>query len=616
MKFTYTEKDISYTKNDLEKIRLSPGMYIGPLDSDGIFNLLREVCDNALDEAKAGRNNLVHVSITDQPITVVDAGVGIPVKKHPQAKISTLTYILTVLQSSGKMKGNAYKHSIGRHGAGLKAVNALSSMLKVWTYRQDAGGWHVTEFKQGKQTIAVKKCTAPKLPGGKALKSGTMIQFQPDTSMFGKAKLVVKRVLEWAKISAYLNPNVTIKIDHAGKSQVFLSKNGPADYLENKLKQLELTAVGKPIIASTEAIDIAIAFTESQDCHMDWFTNTVRNADGGHHADSMVKALMASLKPYAGKSKFTVSDLKAGLVGLFNLRMDVPTFSGQTKDKLVDERAKQPCYDEVLSVLTAWWAKNKTQARTIIQRASEYNKAVVDFRQNAKAMRQLKVPKSQKVLLPGKLVQAYGVKPGDKELILVEGDSAAGTCKAARFPHQEVLSLRGKILNAARYSTAKVLESAEVIGILQAIGFNPALKEPTQHLRVGRITLLPDQDVDGRHICSLLLTLLWKYVPSLIKEGRVHTVAAKEFTVEYNGKQVFANSLEEIRKLCDGNLPKNISHIKGWGELEPEHLRVMAFDAKTRRLYRVLPPKDAKSAKEFDLVMAEDPTYRKKLLGV
>lgn len=609
----YTESSISYFENDLAKIRAKPGMYIGSTDAEGVSNLLRECIDNALDEAKAGRNNLVRVHVAKE-LTVIDNGVGIPVGKHPIAKISTLTHVLTSLQSSGKMAGEAYKNAIGTHGAGLKAVNALSANLRVWTYRKDSGGWYFTQFQKGKQKVAVKKCLAPKFEGV-ALKSGTMIQFVPDPEIFGNAIVAMKQLLEWAKISSYLNPGVLFSIKGATLAEkTFKSVNGAQDYLLYALKKLGLESEGKLVIITTPAVDIALAFTVGQDCHMDWFTNTVKNSDGGFHADSMLKALMESLKPF-GK-KFTLSDLRAGLVGLFNIRMNAPTFSSQTKDKLVDLRAKEPCYNECLALFNAWWLKNKAQARALAQRAAEYNKAVIDFRQNTKAMRKLHVSKRIKVLLPGKLTQAVGFKPQEKELYLVEGESAGGTAKIARMPNQEIFALRGKILNAARNTPAKVLASDEIIGILQAIGFDPSLKEPMCNLRVGRVILLPDSDIDGKHIAALLLTLLWKYIPHLIHNGMVYTVAAKEFTVMYKGKRLFADSLEGIQQQTGGILPKDVSHLKGWGEASAIALSEMAFNPTMRRLFRILPPKDRQSANTFDLIMNNDVSYRKKLLGV
>ena len=183
----YDESSISWFSSDLAKIRSRPSMYIGSTDADGVFNLVRECADNGLDEAKAGRNSYVGVAVDDDGvIRVWDKGVGIPVKMHPKAKVSTLTHILTSLQSSGKMRGDAYKNAIGTHGAGLKAVNALSEYLKVWTYRKDAGGWHYTEFARGKQKVAVKKSSGPQNYRMTPFTEGTFIEFKPDAEILRK----------------------------------------------------------------------------------------------------------------------------------------------------------------------------------------------------------------------------------------------------------------------------------------------------------------------------------------------------------------------------------------------------------------------------------------------
>ncbi len=425
---SYAEKHITAFKSDLAKIRARASMYIGPTDSDGVFNLVREVLDNGLDEAKAKRNSFVGVWVLEsgRRFVVVDYGVGIPVKIHPKAKISTLTHVLTSLQSSGKMTAEAYQNSVGVHGVGIKAVTALASKLTVWTFRKDAQGWHSTSFGSGKETAPVKKCAAPKLPDGTTPKNGTVFDFTVDPKIFASAKLDPVRLNKWAKISSFLNPNVAIKVTFEGKEPAtYISKNGLQDYVDFRVAKDKVQILGKPIILSHSMVDIGIAFTDGIDVGVDFFTNTVANPDGGFHADTLFKVLYDTLKPYAGKRKFTAMSVKAGIIGILNVRLNSPKFSSQTKEKLVDEAAKAPLYEILKSEFATVWTKNKTFARNVCKRAADYAQAHVDFRNNAKVMRALKVPKG-KALLPGKLMAAVHCKPEEREVFILEGESAGG----------------------------------------------------------------------------------------------------------------------------------------------------------------------------------------------
>lgn len=611
----YNEKHITAFSSDLEKIRARPSMYIGPVDNDGVFNLVRECADNGLDEAKSGRNSVVDIFVdkAGTSFTVTDEGVGIPVKIHPKAKISTLTHVLTSLQSSGKMTSDAYKNSVGVHGVGIKAVTALSSHLQVYTFRSDSGGWHYTAFEKGKQVAAVKKSVAPAIPTGKP-KKGTVVQFTVDPLIFHKSKISLARLETWAEISSFLNPNVRITLHVEGKPpKVFLSKNGVADYMAAKMRSAKTTA--KPIIISGPTVDAGIAFTEGLDFDVSFYTNTVHNVDGGFHATTLLKALHQSLKPYMGKNTFTAAALKSGMVGMFNIRLDSPKFASQTKEKLVDDRALAPLYETLLPLFTAEWKKNAAFAKTICRNAADLAKASLDFRKNAKALRALKTTKS-KTLLPGKLVSSGKCKPEERELFIVEGDSAGGLAKAARDQRfQEVLCLKGKIVNAQKEAVSKVLGNESVIDLMQAIGYNPTLENPVENLRVGRIIITSDADVDGRHIDALQLTLWNKFLPELFEQGRIFLVKSYEFVARINGKPIFADSLESMRDRNGGKLPKEVTQLKGLGEMSPEDLRTMAFDKSTRKLWRVT-PLVGKDKKLFQLIMGESPEYRKKMLGV
>lgn len=614
---SYSESDITGFTRDLEKIQAKPTLYIGPTDAAGLFTILREPCDNAVDEARAGRNKMINIAIAkDGACWIQDAGVGIPVKVHAKMKISTLTHVLTNLQSSGKMSGDAYKSAIGTHGVGIKATNALSKVLEVWTYRADAGGWHYTKFEKGIEKVKVKRSEPPKMPDSKGKpKLGTVIRFIPDEKFFGKAKLSIKQVADWCEMTSYMNAGLKIKLTAKGKTKEWLATDGIRTYLTKRLKDLKATPISKHFVFhNSETLEFAMHFADVEGSEMEFFTNTIRNVEQGVHADDMYKALVDALKPFKGKLDYTPTDLKEGLVGILNYKINAPQFDSQTKEKLVDGRVKGVCYTECLDVLTKFFTANKSLAKDLVSRASEIRKKTADFLKDKKLIKNVK---NARAGLSSKLADVNSKCPvSERELYLVEGDSAGGTAKLARHRgFQAVFSLKGKPLNVMETSKDKVNANKEIAGIFAGIGLNLSVKNPLDSLRFGRIIFLADPDVDGRHINTLLMTLFWKYLPDLFKEGRIFMLAAPEYMTTYKGKLHFAMSKELLYKKA-GTDKCDVRHIKGWGEVNAVDMQPMAFDIGTRRLFQLLPPRDKKGALRFSALMGKNSTYRQKLLGV
>jgi DNA gyrase subunit B len=611
-KLKYDESSVTYFHTDTAKIRAKPQMYIGPTDSAGLMTILRECLDNAVDEARAGRNDSIRVFQTKKSFVVVDSGIGIPVGIHKIAKKSTLTVVLTSLQSGGKMDGKAYTSSIGTHGVGLKATNALSKEFQVWTFRD--GKWHTTRFEKGKETLKVSVAKAPKLPDGTRPKKGTVIEFVPDETIFGKAKFNEKDLFNWAELTAYLNAKLPITYSRPdGKSKTWVSKNGIQDYLKKRVADLKCDILGKPIFVNLQNVELIIGFSDAEGCNVEFFTNTIRNIECGVHADAMFRALNESLKPYKGRSEFTPTDVKEGLLGLLNYKVDAPRFDSQTKEKLVDERVGKPCYETCLHEFQAFWKAHKSLAKQVCQRAAELRKKTDEFLKDKRLIKKIKAAKKT---LPAKLAMALKCPAENRELYLVEGDSAGGTAKQARFKDfQEVWPMKGKIVNAMRESKAKIVNSEEVAGILASVGLDMSTAHPMQKLRVGYVMYLADPDVDGFHINCLLLTLFWEYLPDLIKEGRVFVVSAPEYLARYKNRTYFGMTKEIIYKQT-GSDKVTVQHIKGWGEISSTDMREIAFSRENRRLWKVMPPIDKNGKKEFQLLMGADSGYRKKLLNV
>lgn len=615
---SYNESDISGFTRDLDKIRAKPTLYIGELDAAGINTILREPCDNGVDEARAGRNNLIHIIIDSKKgeYWVRDEGVGIPVGIHKIMKINTLTHVLTNLQSSGKISGDAYKSAIGTHGVGIKATNALSQEMEVWTYRKDDGGWHNTRFEFGVEKSKVKKSSAPKLPNKVTPKIGTVMRFVPDPKYFGKHKANVDQLRGWCEMTSYMNVGLKIILTVDGKSEEWLSKKGITEYLEKRLTKLKATPMSKKFVFhNSETLELAIHFADVEGSSMEFFTNTIRNVEEGFHADDMYKALVESLKPFKGKLLYTPTDLKEGLVGVLNYKINAPQFDSQTKEKLVDNRVKGACYTECLKVLSDFFKENKGLAKQIVERASELRKKTAEFLKDKKLIK--KVKGAQKGLA-AKLAGISNSKTpiAERELYLVEGDSAGGTAKVARHREfQATFALKGKPLNVMETTKDKVNANAEIAGIFAGIGLDLSKPNPVDHIQFGKIIFLADPDVDGCHINTLLMTLFWKYLPDLFKQGRIYMLEAPEYMGKLKDKIYFGPTVKSIYKKA-GTEKIDVRHIKGWGELNAEDMQPIAFDVKERRMFRILPPRNKDGMVQFQALMGKKATYRQQLLGV
>jgi DNA gyrase subunit B len=629
IRLTQSEKDVSYFKDDLHKIRAKPQMYAGATDVTGVFTLLREILDNAVDEARAGRNNQIDIWLTEKAFWVRDLGTGIPVKKHPEAKISTLTHILTSLQSSAKMtSGKAYKTAIGTHGAGLKVTNALSKLYRVWTYRPDADGWHHTEFQSGVEKVKVQKSNAPKLPDGTKPKSGTVMMFIPDEVIFGKftkawlgsdtqkIKTHCKIIEQWSEMAAYMNAGLQVTFTFRDqKPKVWKFKDGIYAYTTKRLSDLNAEPINKkPIFHTSQNMDLVLSFADVEGCEIEFFTNTIRNIEQGVHADALYKAMFDSLKPFQKKLKYTPTDLRDGCVGLLNYKIDAPQFDSQTKEKLVDGRVKESCYKECLDTLEEYWKKNKSIAQQIVKRASELRSMTADFLKDKKLIKNVNAAKKK---MSAKLADIVGNTPVEKtELYLVEGDSAGGQAKAARNKSfQAVFPLKGKPLNVMTAKKDKINNNKEIAGILAAIGLDMNAKTPTDKVRYGKIIFLADGDDDGHHINALLIGLFWKYLPGLFKQGRIYLVDSPKYITRYKGKVHFAHTKEKLYKRL-GTQNLTITYLKGWGELNAIDMKPLVFDTESRKLIRLTVPNDKKSIKDFEAMLSKDKELLREDLGL
>jgi DNA gyrase subunit B len=360
--------------------------------------------------------------------------------------------------------------------------------------------------------------------------------------------------------------------------------------------------------------------TSADGCEVQAFTNGLNNPDKGNHFNSLFVSLMAALTPYIKRGQaFGQQELRDGLVGLVNVKISSPKFSSQTKEKLVDERAGKPLQELLTASLKDFFAKNRGLAAQLCERATELRKLKSKFTASKQVLSKIKM--AQKIGMPAKASTSLQCKPEHRELFLLEGESAAGLCRSARYPgFQEILPLKGKISNALKRSEEAVLLDQEVLYALAMIGFNPAgatAQEQVAKIRVGKIIFMADPDPDGHHINSLLLALNFKYMPDLIDRGLIYVADTPEFFSETKGGFVFGDSTQDMhKKLKAAGYPNaRINHVKGYGEFEVGPLRDLVFSPETRRLIQIK-PMTAKDKQIFNDIMGESVQGRKLLLGV
>lgn len=424
----YSENDIHVAKNALEGIRMKPSMYIGPIDSHGIWHITKECVDNVVDEYNAGRAKSAFIGFDGDQILVMDDGEGIPVQKHKETKESTLTSILTRLHAGGKLKASdAYKGgSIGTHGVGLKALTALTAKLDVYTHR-DGSWWH-TSFAKGVETSPVKKVSKPSLILGLKPKSGTAFLFTPDYSCFNKgAKFDTSMALEWAELSSYLNGGLRITVNVKGIEVVYHHPKGVAEYIEHQLKKLKTEALGKTFTLHLPNVDVALTWTTAEGDNMEAYTNSSFNQDGGEHVRALWQSVNKVLGSYAKRGHdFNPVDLREGVVGVVNYKIASPQFSSQTKEKLVDVRVYKECEAACTKALDEFFSKNKKLAVDICNRATELRSARDDFTKSKKLINELAKRAKARNLMPGKFAEVKNCPADKRECFVVEGDSAGG----------------------------------------------------------------------------------------------------------------------------------------------------------------------------------------------
>jgi DNA gyrase subunit B len=551
----YTAKDITVLEG-LEPVRLRPGMYIGSTGSRGLHHLVYEVVDNAVDEALAGRNDLVDVTIhPDNSVTVRDAGAGIPIDVIPEQGLPALTVVLTKLHAGGKFGGEGYKVSGGLHGVGVSVVNALSEWL-VAEVRRD-GKVYRQEFVRGEPTTDMATVGV-----ARKNESGTTISFLPDSEVFEETEFDAATLLQRLRETAFLTRGLRIIIRDeraGGRTDEFYYEGGIRDFVAHVNEAKD--PVHKHIVyfdgeSDEGALEVAMQWNSSYVESVFSFANNINTTEGGAHLQGFRSALTRTLNQYARQEgllkekddNLEGEDAREGLAAVISVKLRNPQFEGQTKTKLGNPGIAGLVERIVNQRLSEFLEENRTEARQIVQKAV----AARNARQAARKARELTRRKSalENSSLPGKLADCTIKDPESAELFIVEGDSAGGSAKQARDrTTQAILPLRGKIINSEKNRINKVLSNTEIQAMITAIGTAFGDEFDIANLRYGRVIVMTDADVDGAHIRTLVLTFLYRTMPELFERGHVYIAVPPLYHVKLGNRGMYFEKDAQLEDL-------------------------------------------------------------------
>ena len=620
----------------LDAVRKRPGMYIGSTGERGLHHLVYEVVDNAVDEALAGYCTEINVFLKNNgSVTVIDNGRGIPVDLHPVEKKSALEVVLTVLHAGGKFGDGGYSVSGGLHGVGVSVVNALSSDLVV-DVKRDGFFWNQS-YKLGVPTAEVKK--------GKATsETGTTINFLPSKDIFETTDFSFEILATRFREMAFLNKGLILTltderdghVDDKGNpnSVKYQFTNGIIDFVKY-LNQSRGEAHKSIISFTTEdskskmSLEVAMQWNSGFSESVYTFANTINTHEGGMHEEGFRTALTSIINKFGEEwgfirkkeDRLTGDDVREGLTAIVSIKVSEPQFEGQTKTKLGNTEAKSFTQKAMNDHLTSWFEKNPTEGKDIVRKSIDAAAARIAARKARDLSR------SRKGLLegrgmPGKLADCQWTEPEKCELYIVEGDSAGGSTKGGRDSRfQAVLPIRGKILNVEKARIDRVLQNNEVQALITALGTGIHDDFDIAKLRYHKIILMADADVDGQHIRTLLLTLLFRFMKPLIEKGHVFLAQPPLYKIKWGGKEdvQYAFSDKErdgfiqIGTKAGKRLPKEdgIQRFKGLGEMPAKELWDTTMDPAARVLIRVT-LEDATAADDlFSVLMGEDVELRR-----
>ena len=615
----------------LEPVRRRPGMYVGGTDERALHHLAAEVLDNAMDEAVAGHATRIEVTLeAGNRLTITDNGRGMPIDPHPKfPDKSALEVILSMLHSGGKFSGKAYATSGGLHGVGVSVVNALSSDTVVEVARDRQ--LYRQRFSKG-QTLGPLEHVGPV-----ANRRGTTVAFTPDTEIFGpELHFKPQRLYRLARSKAYLFAGVEIRwrcdpsviADDTPAEAVFQFPGGLADHLREQIAGRE--GATTDFFAGTQdfpggqgRVEWAVAWPLWSDGSYSWYCNTIPTPDGGTHEQGLRQALVRGLRTFGELIKdkrakeLTADDVVVGSELMLSVFIREPQFQSQTKDRLTSpeaaglvEKALRDHFDHWLS---AHMDRGKALLGYVVERMEDRLR-----RKQEREVKRKTATSARKLRLPGKLTDCSANSPEGTELFIVEGDSAGGSAKQARDRKtQAILPIRGKILNVASATAAKIGANQEIADLIQALGCGTRKDCDASALRYERVVIMTDADVDGAHIATLLMTFFFQEMPDLVRKGHLYLAQPPLYRLTVGAKSLYARDdahRAEIERTAFKGKTVDVSRFKGLGEMNPMQLRETTMDPKTRGMLRItLPQEYEERAVVKDLVdrlMGNNPAHR------
>jgi DNA gyrase subunit B len=616
----------------LEAVRKRPGMYIGSTGERGLHHLVQEVVDNSVDEALAGQADRIEVTLlADGGVRVTDNGRGIPVDEHPVEKRPAVEVVLTTLHAGGKFGGESYAVSGGLHGVGVSVVNALSTRLDV-EVRRDGYVWRQS-YERGDPT-------GPLTRGEATDQHGTIITFWPDETIFESTEWSFETLSRRLQEMAFLNRGLTIVLTDLRPAHIngeprvvtYCYDGGIADFVRylNKAKDplhssvIEFGEDGDGISA-----EIAMQWNSTYAESVYTFANTINTIEGGTHEEGFRAALTSIVNRYAREQNLlrekddnlTGEDVREGLTAIVHVKLAEPQFEGQTKTKLGNTEARSFVLKVSNDHLRDWFDRNPGEAKTIVIKATQAARARIAARQARDLTRKGLSGSSG---LPGKLSDCQSGDPTQCEIYVVEGDSAGGSAKGGRDPKfQAILPIRGKILNVEKARIDRVLKNTEVQAMITALGTGIHDEFDISKLRYYKIILMADADVDGQHIRTLLLTLLFRFMKPLIEAGHVYLAQPPLYKIKWEGRGVapgYAYSDRERDQLIEAGIaagrkdprPRDgVQRFKGLGEMNARELWETTMDPARRVLLQVTLDDAAQADELFSVLMGEDVEARR-----
>ena len=561
-KNTYTAKDITVLEG-LEPVRLRPGMYIGSTGARGLHHLVYEVVDNSVDEALAGRNDRIDVTLhPDNSVTVRDHGSGIPVDVMPEQGRPALEVVLTKLHAGGKFGGAGYKVSGGLHGVGVSVVNALSEWLVAEVYRD--GQVYRQEYERG-----VPKADMEVL--GKTKETGTKISFLPDADVFEEVEFSVETLVQRLRETAFLTKGLAIVLvdEREGDDRYEFKYDGGIRDFVGHINDAKDPIHKRIVYFESESedgtVEIAMQWNSSYVESVFSFANNINTHEGGSHLSGFKAALTGTLNKYARdkgllkdkEENLEGEDVREGLAAVISIKLRDPQFEGQTKTKLGNPWVRGLVEQAVNAKLAEFLEENPTDGRQVITKAV----AARNARQAARKARELTRRKGalDSASLPGKLADCQTRDPAEAELYLVEGNSAGGSAVDARDRHfQAILPLRGKVINSEKNRINKVLSNAEIQSIITAIGTSIGDEFDLEKLRYHRVIVMTDADVDGSHIRTLILTFLYRQMPELVENGHVYIAVPPLYRVKLGSRELYIEKESQFEDLLVRERVKDI----------------------------------------------------------